>query len=176
MPPGYHPFQARWLWSISQISDDLRPQGQALLLTWATDRDLVPRLGVLCRADAAAAALLVELLSGALPRTRAEKDGVEAVLTHHGLTYYMAPSGVESRYMLPGHRPYQVLRVLFDCLTPTHDDEGGGDGGEGGEGGESGESEGGCSGGGGSRGEGGSPLCDASARGVLLEAGVAEAL
>ena len=146
MLPGYHPYQVRWLWSISQISDELRPQVQALLLAWALDPDLAPRLGALCRADASAAALLVELLSGALPRTRA------------------APSGVEA-----------VLRLLLDCLTPTHSNEGGGEGGEGGrrgEGGEGGESEGGCSGGGGPRAEGGSPLCDASARGVLLEAGV----
>ena len=94
--------------------------------------------------------------------------------------------------MLPGYHPYQVLRVLLDCLTPAHDGEGGGERGERGEGresgerGEGGESEGSCSGGGssrgteggsrgaegGSRGDGGSPLCDASARGVLLEAGV----
>ena len=183
MLPGYHPYQVRWLWSISQISDELRPQVQALLLAWALDLDLAPRLGALCRADASAAALLVDLLSGALPRTRAAPSGVEAVPTHYGYAYYGAKR--RKRHMLPGHHPYQVLRVLLDCLTPTHDGEGGGEGGERGEGresgerGEGGESEGSCSGGGssrgtegGSRGDGGSPLCDASARGVLLEAGV----
>ena len=130
---------------------------------------------------------MVELLSGALPRTRAAPSGVEAVPTHYGYTYYGAKR--RKRHTLPGYHPYQVLRVLLDCLTPTHDGEGGGERGERGEGregresgerGEGGESEGSCSGGGssrgaegGSRGEGGSPLCDASARGVLLEAGVA---
>ena len=71
---------------------------------------------MLCRADASAAALLVELLSGALPRARALPGGVEA-----------------------------VLRVLLDCLTRTRSCKGGGggggsggDGGEGGEGGEGG--------------------------------------
>ena len=127
-------------------------KGHALLLAWAADPDSAPRLGALCRADASAAALLVELLSGALPRTRALPGGVEA-----------------------------VLRVLLDCLTRTQTCKagggggggGGGEDGEGGEGGECGESEGSSGGGGPSRGEqGGSPLCDASARGVLLEAGV----
>ena len=65
---------------------------------------------MLCRADASAAALLVELLSGALPRARALPGGVEA-----------------------------VLRVLLDCLTRTQTCKGGGGGGGGGEGGEGGD-------------------------------------
>ena len=33
MLPGYHPHQVRWLWSISQISEELRPQG-ARQISW----------------------------------------------------------------------------------------------------------------------------------------------
>ena len=68
----------RWLWSY----DSLRSEAAAMVLAWAVRRHPRPprQLGALCRGDAHAASLLVQLLTSDLQQTRARQHGTHAIL------------------------------------------------------------------------------------------------